>query len=326
MICKKVFSMFMLVAFLLIYEPFSVAAQAAKSKSSQETPSYKAKVTKTGVNEAARQEAYNEYAASNLDNYIEFHPLFKNGYGQKALKVINNVGGKLLAANNIDKFVRFELSRKQVVNAYANFQGTIRVYNGLLNYVESEDELAFVLGHELGHVFNDDVKKSMIRNGLVIASAVAVGAVVAASSNSTRGGGAAGATALGGGLLSRKVTKRAEARADIRGIDFMTKAGYNPMAAISIMNKIMNRRWDGLSDHPSGDKRLIAAYHYIAKTYPKYLVVGYDTSSYERAMTYIQSQLKKESGTVKTKNKKEVKTINPDDCEEDIENTESNQE
>jgi hypothetical protein len=98
------------------------------------------------------------------------------------------------------------------------------------------------------------------------------------------------------------------------------------MAAISIMNKIMNRRWDGLSDHPSGDKRLIAAYHYIAKTYPKYLVVGYDTSSYERAMTYIQSQLKKESGTVKTKNKKEVKTINPDDCDEDIENTESNQE
>ena len=215
------------------------------------------------------------------------------------------------------------MSRKQIVNASANFRGTIKVYNGLLDYVESEDELAYVLGHELGHVFYDDVKKMRIRNGLIIVSAVAAGTIVGANSRPADAAGAAGATALGGGLISRKISKRVEARADITGIDFMTKAGYNPMAAISMMNKILNRRWDGFSDHPSGDKRLLAAYYYIAKTYPKYLVVGYDTVSYERAMAYIEKKLAKEKQSdVKVKyhsNKDSIKPKNEKENASEIE-------
>ena len=54
-----------------------------------------------------------------------------------------------------------------------------------------------------------------------------------------------------------------------------------------MMNKILNRSWDILSGHPSGDKRMIAAYNYIERKYPKYLAGGYDTISYQRALKYI---------------------------------------
>ena len=298
MLNKKYLSVFLV--FLFLWTQAGGSVFAVSDKSVPQASAADAADEKVDA-EQARKEAYEEYTSKNLENYVEFSPLFKNGYGKKALKVVNNIGSKLVAANNIDKFVRFEVSRKQVVNAYADFHGTIKVYNGILNYVETEDELAYVLGHELGHIYNEDSKKSLIRYGVILASAVAVGAATGSGSHGKRGAGAAGATALGGALVNKKISKRVEARADIAGIDFMTKAGYNPLAAISMMNKIMNRRWDGISDHPSGDKRLMAAYHYIAKTYPKYLVGGYDTTSYNMAMVYIQKQLEKEKANIEVK-------------------------
>ena len=267
----------------------------------------------------ARQEAAAEYSAPVASKSIDIKPYFEDWTTAEAQKKVNNIGTKLLLANNIDDFVRFSVSRKEAVNATTNYSNVINVYKGLLEYVETEDELAYVIGHELGHVYKNDVRTTAIRRGVAIGTILA-GAIVAGTSGTSAGRSAGGGLILAGtgtGLVGRKLTKGQERRADLKGIDFMVKAGYNPLAAISMMNKILNRRWDIISDHPSGDKRMIYAYNYILQKYPKYLKGGYDTISYQRALKYInQKQAEKSVKQKSTKsNKKGSKTSKSKDTE-----------
>lgn len=285
-----------------------------RNYSSAGDKTYKVKVTKEQLE--ARESAKQAYSASEASMSINIVPLYDSWTTKQAQAKINNIGTKLLLANNLDDFVRFSVSRKEVVNANAGYNGVIQVYRGLLDYVETEDELAYVLGHELGHIYKKDSRTKLIRRGVEI-GALATGIVLASAGS---GGARKTGTGLivagsGGALAEAKLTKFQEARADINGIDFMVKAGYNPLAAISMMNKILNRNWDIISDHPSGDKRMIAAYNYIEVKYPKYVEGGYDTISYQRALQYIMKR--KSQHGIKQTNIKNGKKNKKDDVKVD---------
>lgn len=283
-------------------------SKSQKDYSSAGAEEYKIEPTKEQLQ--AREDAKKEYTSLTGSVSVNIVPMFDDWTTREAQAKVNNIGTKLLLANDIDDFVRFHVSGKEVVNAYANYHGEIEVYRGLLKYVENEDELAYVLGHELGHVYKKDSRTKLIRRGVEI-GALATGIVLASagSGGSRRAGKGLIIGAGTGALAEAKLSKFQEARADINGIDFMVKAGYNPLAAISMMNKILNRSWDILSEHPSGDKRMIAAYNYIERKYPKYLAGGYDTISYQRALKYILKrkanykikQSQKKSNTAKNK-------------------------
>ena len=289
---KKIF-VFALGLLLSVNFAFAEVVEVEYNKSPRDYSSagnktYKVKVTKEQLE--ARESAKQAYSSS-ASMSVNIVPLFDSWTTKQAQAKINNIGTKLLLANNLDDFVRFSVSRKEVVNATAGYNGVIQVYRGLLDYVETEDELAYVLGHELGHIYKKDSRTKLIRRGVEI-GALATGIVLAsAGSGGARKTGTGLIIAGGGGALAEgKLTKIQEARADINGIDFMVQAGYNPLAAISMMNKILNRNWDIISDHPSGDKRMIAAYNYIETKYPKYIEGGYDTISYQRALQYIMKR------------------------------------
>ncbi len=289
---KKIF-VFALGLLLSVNFAFAEVVEVEYNKSPRDYSSagnktYKVKVTKEQLE--ARESAKQAYSSS-ASMSVNIVPLFDSWTTKQAQAKINNIGTKLLLANNLDDFVRFSVSRKEVVNATAGYNGVIQVYRGLLDYVETEDELAYVLGHELGHIYKKDSRTKLIRRGVEI-GALATGIVLAsAGSGGARKTGTGLIIAGGGGALAEgKLTKIQEARADINGIDFMVQAGYNPLAAISMMNKILNRNWDIISDHPSGDKRMIVAYNYIETKYPKYIEGGYDTISYQRALQYIMKR------------------------------------
>ena len=68
----------------------------------------------------------------------------------------------------------------------------------------------------------------------------------------------------------------------------MVKAGYNPLAMISVLNKICGNYVDIISTHPSGEKRLMNIYDYISYNYPEWIKKGYSTDSYKKANALIK--------------------------------------
>ncbi len=72
------------------------------------------------------------------------------------------------AADQDDRSYQVHLVPEPLVNAVAMPGGHIVLYSGLLNQVASENELAMILGHELGHFANRDHLKGLGR-GLVLA-------------------------------------------------------------------------------------------------------------------------------------------------------------
>lgn len=188
---------------------------------------------------------------------------------------VNEIGEKLLESSNIAQDVAFSLSSGSNANAYTNKYNQITINRGLVNFAESDDEIAAILGHELGHVLNYDVKKSIRDRALT--------KIIAINSTSVIDSGLLASSIL----VSKKKSRNREYSADIAGIDMMVNAGYNPLAMISIMNKITDHYNDIASTHPTGRKRLLAMYNYIETYYPKYIEEGYPTVSYRNALRII---------------------------------------
>lgn len=158
----------------------------------------------------------------------------KNGKEQQKVLMISS---KLVNANKFDKRMPVVVARDlNAINANTNsFNRRIQIYTGLLPYIDNDDELAAVISHEMGH--NLDLYKGSFGKILVM----------------TFNG------------------KQYEYKADLVGIDIMTKAGYNPIAAITVMNKIGGEDlfdFGLFTSHPTTSKRLIKMYEYIYIRYP----------------------------------------------------------
>ena len=103
---------------------------------------------------------------------------------------------------------RLELTKSNVPNAMAIPGGLIIVTTGLLDRVESENELAFVIGHEIGHFRNRDHIRQLSR--------VAVFGLFLTAMRSTEGGGTLGFTVAD--LTLRRFSREQESDADSFGL------------------------------------------------------------------------------------------------------------
>ena len=178
----------------------------------------------------------------NMDNFWE-----KNGKDEQ--KVLN-IGHRILYKNKISKRIPIIMNRSTTeINATSQiFDKTVTVYSGILPYIDSDDELAAVMAHEIAHsveAYGGPIK------------------YIAMNVNS----------------------KSYEIKADLKGIDYMVNAGYNPIAAIIVATKIYPEPmwdWGFTSTHPKGSKRVMAMYKYIYKKYPQFLNSDMTHSIYYR--------------------------------------------
>jgi predicted Zn-dependent protease len=150
-----------------------------------------------------------------------------------------------------------------VPNAWALPGGKIAINRGLLTELGSEAELAAVLGHEIVHAAArhsaQQMERGMLLQGLILATAVA-------SSDSDYGNLAVGGASVAGQLINQRYGRGAELEADLYGMQYMSKAGYDPQGAVTLQQTFVRLSegretgWlDGLfASHPPSDERVQA--------------------------------------------------------------------
>ncbi|HEY7980909.1 MAG TPA: M48 family metalloprotease [Candidatus Eremiobacteraceae bacterium] len=121
---------------------------------------------------------------------------------------------------------QFTIIQDESINAFAIKGGFVHVNMGLLNFVTSDDQLAATLGHEMGHVELHHVTKSDNTNAIL---AILEGILSIVS------GPAAILGSIGGELATDKFSRVDELQADHYGLGIMTKAGFDPHAAVDVM-------------------------------------------------------------------------------------------
>ncbi len=193
----------------------------------------------------------------------------------------------------------FTLLDTEVINAFALPGGKVFLTRGLAEKLNSEAEMAGVLGHEIGHVTAEHADKR-VANQMIFAG-VLIGASVAAgqSDDDLVSIGVPLLVGAGGTGFLLKFGRSEEYESDSLGMRYMSKAGYNPDGQARVMQVLADasggaRQPEILSTHPYPESRVKRAREIIRKEYPETIdnpAYGFYQDEYKRRMLEPLSKL-----------------------------------
>jgi len=162
----------------------------------------------------------------------------------------------------------------QSVNAFAMPGGKIGVFTGILEVTENQDQLAAVIGHEIAHVTarhsNERASRASLTGYGINVAAIILGGGYAGSTYTAQQALKAGAD-LG---ISLPHTRGQESEADIIGLEYMAKAGFDPRQSVPLWQRMDatsdKKPAEFVSTHPSSDTRIEALVSQWQETLPLY--------------------------------------------------------
>ena len=166
----------------------------------------------------------------------------------------------------------------KMVNAWMLPGGYGAVYTGLVNFVQTDDELAVVMGHEAAHAIARHGGERMTQGAAAQLGANAAG--VATNSEAVAQGAAIG---LQAGLLL-PYSRKHESEADELGLYIAAQAGYDPRSAIQLWRRMQSQggaKIEFLSTHPSEDTRIELLQQQMPQAYAIYKRTRVDETSTE---------------------------------------------
>ncbi len=206
---------------------------------------------------------------------------------QRMQDYVDRVGNKILqgAINGKSpyKFDFHVLADERTVNAFALPGGQVFITAALLRQLKNEDQVAGVLGHEIGHVINRHAAEHMAKQRLTQGL---TGAAVIASYDPSRPSTmrTAAVAALIGSMINMKFGRQDELESDRVGVAYMSEAGYNPEALIGVMEVLAasgnGRRPEFFSTHPNPENRVANIRKAIEEYEPAYANKGEDDNAY----------------------------------------------
>jgi len=170
-----------------------------------------------------------------------------NKYAQRLAKLTNKL------RNEDGLQLNFKVYLTNQINANASADGSIRVYSGLMDMM-TDDELFYIIGHEIGHVKNNDSANAFRVHYASLGASKAASATV---SGSAGGLSTSQLNTLLHNVLNAQYSQSNEYAADAYGYQMMRKYKVNPQAAVSALMKIDNLGKSGgiLASHPNSADR-----------------------------------------------------------------------
>lgn len=220
-----------------------------------------------------------EVLTASLNQYSEFMKEAKVSSNKAQTEQVVRVGKRIAAAteeylrNNgmaseLSNFAwEFNLVASEDVNAFCMPGGKIVVYEGLMNIVASDDELAVVMGHEVAHAVAKHSNERMSQQLLSSYGGAILGVAVSQKSQMVQdlASSVYGLGAQYGVILP--FSRKHESEADYMGLVFMTMANYNPAASVTFWQKMSAGKSstvpEFLSTHPSDARRITELQQYI---------------------------------------------------------------
>ena len=204
--------------------------------------------------EAGRAELYNEFRKEygvNNDYYLN----------QRLDKIMNNLTAAVAVVDPSinDKPYKWFINEDQTINASCSFGHVMMVNTGLFNHITNEDEIAAVIGHEMGHGQKNHVRKGVMKS--INRSFVLTLAAAAAGGGMT--------TSLVANVanihMNAHSTKKHEWEADNMAFEYLQHTNYNLGAGAALQQKFVELMGDGKqsgiekffnpSDHPNSAAR-----------------------------------------------------------------------
>lgn len=148
-------------------------------------------------------------------------------------KRLNRIMARFKNIGNLN--LNYAVYQSKTVNAFASGDGSVRVYTGLMD-VMNDDEVFAVIGHELGHLINKDVRDAYRTAYLVVAARYGVAAISdigGAISTGLLGD-------LGQQLASAAYSRRQESQADETSFQFCITNNVDPYAMYHALNVLMS--------------------------------------------------------------------------------------
>lgn len=173
----------------------------------------------------------------------------------EAYSYIRNLTNKVLASNDITYRTEFPWRVKiiqddKTLNAFCAPGGYIYVYTGLIKYLDTEDQLAGVMGHEIAHADKRHVTDNMTKAyGYETLFAIFFGDDQGQLADIAKG------------LINLKYSRNAEREADDYSVLYLCDTEYQANGAAGFFEKIINEGQSGgtpefLSTHPNPDNRV----------------------------------------------------------------------
>lgn len=190
-----------------------------------------------------------------LSNPAQYPVLPEQG-NEEAYRYVRGITDRILNSGQVEHKDEFAwevrlIDDDETLNAFATPGGYIYVYTGLIKYLDSEDELAGVMGHEIAHADQRHSTKALTKQYGISA--------LAQLASGSQAGALAGQVA--GSLLQLKFGRGAETEADTYSVIYLCPTGYEADGAAGFFRKLQEGNSGGrppefMSTHPNPGNRV----------------------------------------------------------------------
>lgn len=167
----------------------------------------------------------------------------------QSVKVVDSIVNQIIVCNELENIrIIPHVIEKLQVNAFALPGGHLVVHSALIEKVETQEQLAGVIAHEISHITEGHISKKLIKEfGVAILSGAT--------------GGGEGARQVLTFLSSRAYDRNLESDADMQAVEFLHNAQIDPLGLAEFMEIMaesdLPTELDWISTHPSSEERAV---------------------------------------------------------------------